>query len=125
VLYREGLALRVDQGDMTIRDRVIFKALNVVESNLRLPPVDTQTLRAWFGAHREKYDEPTRYDFQEAVLTGDSSEAAVRSFAGELNRGAGGEVRAGLRVFKGRPHNNLMLSYGPEFAKTLEALPPG
>ena len=125
VLYREGLALRVNQGDTTIRDRIIFKALSVVESNLSMPPTDVKTLRAWFDAHREKFDEPKRYDFHEAVLSGDSSEAAVRAFVAELNRGAGGEVKAGLRVFKGRPHGNLVQSYGPEFAKTLESLPPG
>lgn len=125
VLYREGMAMRVDQGDTMIRDRIVFKALNVVESNLKLPPVDDATLRAWFEKNRAKYDEPARFDFQEAVLTGENSEAAVRAFAAELNRGAGGEVKAGLRVFKGRPHTNIQQSYGTEFAQALEALPPG
>lgn len=125
VLYREGIAMRVDRGDQTIRDRVIFKALNVVEQDLKAPPLDVETLRAWFEARREKYDEPSRYDFQEAVLSGDNSEAAVNAFVAELNRNAGGEVKASLRVFKGRPHGNIVQSYGPEFAKTLEALPPG
>lgn len=125
VLYREGMAMRVDQGDTTIRDRIVFKALNVVESNLKLPPVDDTVLRAWFESNRAKYDEPARFDFQEAVLSGENSEAAVRAFAAELNRGAGGEVKAGLRVFKGRPHANIQQSYGPEFAQVLEALPPG
>jgi hypothetical protein len=129
VLYREGLALRVDQGDSAIRDRVIFKALNVVESGLALPSVDDKTLRAWFEAHRDKYDEPARYDFQEAVLAGEfageSGEAAVRAFALQLNRGTPGEAKAGLRIFKGRPHGNLVQSYSAEFAKALEALPPG
>ena len=125
VLYREGIALRVDRGDQTIRDRVIFKALNVVEQDLKLQPANVETLRAWFEARREKYDEPSRYDFQEAVLSGDNSEAAVNAFVAELNRNAGGEVKASLRVFKSRPHGNIVQSYGPEFAKTLEAMPPG
>jgi len=124
VLYREGMAMRVDQGDTMIRDRIVFKALNLVESNLRLPAVDDTALRAWFENNRAKYDEPARYDFQEAVLSGDGSEAAVRSFAIELNRGSGGEVKAGLRVFKGRPHANIVQSYGAEFAQALEGLPP-
>ena len=125
VLYREGMAMRVDRGDQTIRDRVILKALNVVEQDLKLQPANVETLRAWFEARRDKYDEPSRYDFQEAVLSGDNSEAAVNALVAELNRGAGGEVKASLRVFKGRPHSNLVQSYGPEFAKTLEAMPPG
>ena len=124
VLYREGLALRVDQGDATIRERVIFKALSIVEAGLKLPPVDDKTLRAWFEARREKYDEPARLDFSEAVLSGGNSEAAVRAFVGELNTGTG-STRAGLNVFRARPHANIVQSYGADFAKVLEESPAG
>jgi hypothetical protein len=125
VLYREGLALEVDKGDPAIRDRVIFKALSVVDSNVKLPAIDDKGLRAWFEAHREKYDEPARSDFEEAALSGDNSEAAVRDFVKALNGGTPGDAKAGLRVFKGRPHKNLVESYGPEFAKTLEGAETG
>lgn len=125
VLYREGMALQVDQGDTMIRDRVIFKALMLVESGLKLPPVDDATLRAWFETQRVRYDEPARYDFQEAVLAGDTSEAAARAFAQALNAGTPGDAKAGLRVFKGRPLENLAQSYGPGFAGALEEKPHG
>jgi hypothetical protein len=123
VLYREGLALQVDRGDPAIRERVIFKTLSVVDSNVQLPAADEPTLRAWFAAHRDKYDEPARYDFEEAALSGDSSEAAVREFVAALDGGLPGDARAGLRVFKGRPHATLIESYGPEFARALAAAP--
>ena len=119
VLYREGLALQVDRGDTAIRERVIFKALSVIDSNIKLPPLDEQVLRRWFDDHRDKYDEPARYDFEEAALSGDSGEAAVRDFVKALNAGAPGDARAGLRVFKGRPRANLVQSYGPELARAL------
>jgi len=125
VLYREGLALQVDRGDTAIRERVIFKALSVVDASVKLPPFDDKTLRTWFESHRVKYDEPQRYDFLEAVLAGDNSEAAVRTFVDALNAGAPGDAKAGLRVFKGRPHSNLVESYGAEFARAFESLPPG
>ena len=125
VLYREGIALQVDQGDTMIRDRVIFKALMLVESGLKLPPVDDATLRAWFETQRVRYDEPARYDFQEAVLAGDTSEAAARAFAQALNAGTPSDAKAGLRVFKGRPLENLVQSYGAEFTKALEEKPQG
>jgi hypothetical protein len=125
VLYREGLALQVDRGDSAIRERVIFKALSVVDSNVKLPPVDGTVLRKWFEGHREKYDEPARYDFEEAALSGDSSEAAVRAFVKELNGGTPGDAKAGLRVFKGRPHANIVQSYGAELAKALGESKPG
>jgi hypothetical protein len=120
VLYREGLAMQVDKGDDAIRERVIFKALSVVDANVKLPPVDDRLLREWFERHRDKYDEPARYNFQEAVLSGDASEAVVRAFVNALNAGTPGHAEAGLRVFKDRPHANLVQSYGPEFPKALE-----
>src|SRR5262245_42584317 len=125
VLYREGLALEVDKGDPAIRERVIFKALSVVDSNVKLPPADEKVLRAWFESHRDKYDEPPRYDFDEAALSGASSEASVRAFVDALNAGAPGDAKAGLRVFKGRPRANLVESYGAEFANALDRADPG
>ncbi len=125
VLYREGLALQVDRGDVAIRERVIFKALSVVDSNVKRPPVTEQTLREWFEKNRVKYDEPLRLDFQEAVLSGTSTESAVRAFVEQLNKGAGGDLNAGLRVFKGRPLPTVVQSYGADFAKALESATPG
>lgn len=126
VLYREGLALRVDRGDTAIRERVIFKALSVVDANLKRPPVDDAALRRWFEQRRAKYDEPARYDFQEAVPVGDGGEAAVRALAEQLNRGgAQGELNASLRVFKGRPQGNLVEGYGEAFVQSLAAAPLG
>lgn len=121
VLYREGRALQLDQGDPSIRERVIFKALSMVDANLQLPRHDDVLLRRWFEARRDKYDEPARYDFQEAALAGETDEAAVRAFVAALNGGLPGDARAGLRVFKGRPLSNLVQSYGQEFAKALES----
>jgi hypothetical protein len=125
VLYREGLAMQVDKGDSALRERVIFKTLSVIDANVRLPPIDDEGLRAWFESHRNKYDEPPRYDFQEAALSGESSEPAVRAFVDQLNHGTPGDAEAGLRVFRGRPLSNLVQSYGPDFAKELESMHSG
>lgn len=125
VLYREGLGLQLDKGDKAIRERVIFKALSVVDAGTKLPPYDDKLLREWFEQRRAKYDEPARYDFQEAVLAGGASESQLRAFAAALNAGAPGDAEAGLRVFDGRPHENIVKSYGEAFAKALEAAPVG
>ncbi len=125
VLYREGLALAMDKGDKAIKDRVIFKALSMVNAGLKLPPVNDDVLRAWFEKNRVKYDEPARYDFQEAVLPGDSAQAQAVAFAAALNSGTSMDTQAGLRVFQGRPHGNVVQSYGVEFAQALEAAPVG
>ncbi|MCY7315402.1 MAG: peptidyl-prolyl cis-trans isomerase [Rubrivivax sp.] len=125
VLYREGLALQMDKGDAAIKDRVIFKALSMINAGLKLPPFDDASLRAWFENNRARYDEPARYDFQEAVLAGDSPEAAARAFADALNAGTPGDAKAGLRVFKGRPQQNIEQSYGADFTLALAAQPVG
>ncbi len=125
VLYREGLALQVDRGDEAIRERVIFKALSVIDANVKLPPFDDALLRIWFDSHRAKYDEPARFSFQEAVLADDTSEAGVRAFVQLLNSGLPGDARAGLRVFKDRPQANLVQSYGAEFVQALGTAPVG
>ncbi len=64
----------------------------------KLPAIGDAQLRKWFEEHREKYDEPTRYDFDEAALSGDNSQAAVEAFVKELNNGTPGDAKAGLRV---------------------------
>ena len=126
VLYREGIAMQMDQGDRAIRDRVIFKALSSINAGLKRPPMTDETLRAWFEKNRAKYDEPARFDFSEAVLPeAQPTEAQAQALATQLNSSASGDVQAGLRVFKGRPQGNLVQSYGQAFADALVALPPG
>lgn len=125
VLYREGLALQVDRGDPTIRDRVIFKTLSIIETNLTRPHGDDVVLRAWFERNRARYDEPVRFDFREAVLAGERSEAAVRSFVRALQDDRPAAAEASLRLFKARPRDNLVHSYGEAFAAALEAAPAG
>jgi hypothetical protein len=126
VLYREGLSLQLDKGDDMIRERVIFKQLSVIDAGTKLPPWDDKVLREWFEKNRAKYDEPARYDFQEAILVGDKSENAVRAFVGALNAGTpGADAKADLRLFKNRPRENLVQSYGVEFATALDASPVG
>ena len=125
VLYREGLAMGLDRGDKSIRERVIFKALSVVDAGIKLPPYDDAVLRAWFERNRAKYDEPARYDFQEAVpVAGARTESELLAFANDLNAGTPRE-EASLRVFTGRPHDNLVQSYGAEFVEALKGSPPG
>lgn len=125
VLYRHGLELGLDRGDNMIRDRVIFKALSVIETGLKLPPIDDAGLKAWFEARRARYDEPPRFDFQEAVLPTDTPETALNALAASLNSGAPGDARATLNAFKARPYPTIVQSYGETFAQALQAALPG
>ncbi|MCZ2497915.1 peptidyl-prolyl cis-trans isomerase [Xylophilus sp. Kf1] len=125
ILYREGLALGLDRGDVTIRERVIFKALSVTQAGITLPRIDEPALKAWFEARHARYDAPALYTFLEAVVTGDSTPASTQAFVAALNANAGSEVQSDLRSFRQRPRGNVLESYGADFAKALDEAPVG
>lgn len=125
VLYREGLSLQVDRGDPAIRERIIFKALSVVEAGLAKPTVEESVVKEWFEANRVRYDQPPRFDFREAVPSGETSKESVQSLVSLLNAGEGGDVEASLRVFTARPRSNLVQTYGEDFTLNLEKSEPG
>ena len=125
LLYREGLALGLDRGDSAIRERVIYKALNVLQADLEVPAADEETLRAWFEKERLRYDDPPRVDLLEAVLPGRPTLEEVKAFAAALNAGQPTEQQGGLRVFKGRPEATIADGFGEEFAQRMAALEVG
>lgn len=117
IWYREGLALGLDRGDELIRERIVLKTMALVEADIRLPPADDATLQQWFEARRQRYDEPVRYDFEEAPLVSGMDQAAAQELAKRLNAAA--EPPAGLRVFKGRTEAMLVQNDGQALATEL------
>lgn len=121
VLYREGLALGIDKGDQAMKERVIFKVLTATQAGLALPKIDDAGLRAWFESRRDRYDLPTRFSFEEAVLAaGDATPEKLQKFVVALNSEQVPEMEGSLRIFKDRPGPNLVQSYGAPFADALE-----
>lgn len=125
ILYREGLALGLDKGDPAMRERVIFKALNVVQAGITLPAIDEQGLAAWFAANRKRYDVPARLTFDEAVPAGDTAPQDLRKFVAALNGQGAPALEASLRSFKQRPRGTVADAYGEPFTAALEKLAPG
>ena len=123
LLYREGLSMGLDRGDTGIRDRVIFKALSVVETGLQPPKADEATLRAWFEQQRARYDEPPRVDLFEAVMPDQPDAAAVAAFAQALNDGRADTATSGLRVFRSRPLASIRQVFGDGVAEQLADVP--
>lgn len=125
ILYREGIALGLDKGDPAMRERVIFKSLNVVQAGLVMPRIDEAGLQKWFEANRRRYDVPSRVSFEEAVVTGDAAPDSLRKFVATLNAQGTPELEASLRVFRQRPRDNVVQAYGEAFAASIEKQKPG
>ena len=125
VLYREGLALGLDRGDSSLRERVIFTALSLTQSGLNLPKIERDGLRQWFEARHARYDAPARVDFMEAVVNIERSAESLKPFVEALNGRGKSEVESSLRVFKDRPRGNLVQGYGEAFTAALEQATPG
>jgi len=124
VLYREGIAMGLDKGDTAIRERVIFKALSMVDAGTKPPVQSEEILQRWFEKNRARYENPMRFTFDEAVFAGESNEQAVKDFVKALNAGEQPELQAGLRVFRDRPVDSVTQTYGQPFATALAALSP-
>jgi hypothetical protein len=123
VLYREGVALGLDKGDSSIRERVIFKALSVTQASINLPKLDENGLQNWFKEHADQYDAPSLVHFQEAVPSGKTSADDLKIFVNALNGKGKSNIDSSLEIFKDRPRFNIVDGYGEEFTAALEKLP--
>lgn len=78
VLYREALALGLDQGDEIIRRRLVQK-MGFLQSDLIIATdPDEQTLRAYYQQHAAQFAEPARVSFQQYFF-GDGDAARDRA----------------------------------------------
>ena len=124
VLYREGLALGLDKGDSSIRERVIFKTLSVTQAEVSLPKLDEHELQKWFTEHEDQYDAPTLVNFEEAVVSGKPSTDDLKNFIDALNGKGHSQIDSSLEIFKDRPRFTIVDGYGENFTQSLEKLPP-
>ena len=121
ILYREGKALGVDRGDDAIRDRIAYKLQLLIFSQLEEPVGDEATLRAWFAAHRDRFDEPERVSFYLGLPT---DEATARQHLAAIQAGADpDELQRTTRAIIGRPIGSLAASFGDGFRDALLGLP--
>lgn len=123
VLYREGKKLPLAAGEASNRERVIEKQLEELEKKLAPQPISDAELARWFERHRDKYQQPARFDFEDAALPGPSSEPSVRALVERLNQGHVAD--AAVRAFHDRPESNLVQSYGAGAARELSRSEPG
>ncbi|MFN3615080.1 MAG: peptidyl-prolyl cis-trans isomerase, partial [Rubrimonas sp.] len=127
-LYREARALRLDEGDEMVRERIMQKLRVLMHSAVVVDDPDDETLRAWFEENRARYDSPERLSFRLGRLDGTEDEA--RALAARLNAVFAGEARlapgeVNVFPFPDRPRPVLEQVFGPDMVAAVAALPEG
>ena len=125
ILYREGSKLPLDAATAANRENVIFQALAAINARVTPSSVTDAELQRWFESRRREYEQPARFDFEDATPPAEGAEVAVRSLAEKLNGTECKDERARVRAFQGRPESNLVQSYGAETAAALAKAQPG
>ena len=84
ILYREALAMGLDQGDEIVRRRVVQKLQFLQEDLVIVPEPNEETLQSFYEQHGARYDDPARVTLRHLYFSPDLDGAArARSRAAE------------------------------------------
>jgi hypothetical protein len=127
VLYREGVALGLAEGDVLIKNRVVEKMRFVLSNGAPVRQPTDDELRAFWQERRADYDRPTRYDFEHVAVAGATAgeqRANAERLLRELAEGLAPEsLGPAHRLFEGRSAENVAALFGPSVEARLGALP--
>lgn len=129
ILYREGMALGLAEGDPLTRRRLGQRVMMLAEAAAP-PPADEATLKSWFEERAEEYRRPSIYSLRQVFFSADAGNASkrAREALAAINNGgvvAQGDATLQPRTLEAVPDSYLENSFGSIFSKALEALPVG
>ncbi len=122
IMYREAVALGLDQGDEMFRSRLELKLRAMLIESASVDPPTEEQLRAWFEENRERYRVPRRFDVAQFRVDGEGEEAeqAALRLSGTLVDGVIPEPYDDrLRVYRNRSRENIAAVFGEPFAAGL------
>jgi len=130
ILYREALALGLDQDDPVVRQRMAQKIEFMFDGELPLP--DEAELVEWLEAHADQYRASPKYAFEQVFFNperhGDRLKETVQSALAALDAGDG-TVTGDSTLLPGRLELSGALTierlFGPDFVIGLEDLRVG
>ncbi|WP_291994047.1 peptidylprolyl isomerase [Candidatus Accumulibacter sp. ACC003] len=82
ILYRESLALGLDQGDTIVRRRLAQKMEFLAEDSAAIRDPSAAELQAWFEQNRERFALPGRISFRHLYFSPDQRGQGARAAAG-------------------------------------------
>lgn len=134
VLYREALALGLDQDDAIVRRRLAQKMEFLSEDSAAREPTRAD-LEAWFVANAESFERPARVTFLHRYFSPDvrgsqaqaDAAAAAAALAGAAQGDADevGDPYMFQDYLVNRSPEQLAKAFGPAFAQSVLALEPG
>jgi peptidyl-prolyl cis-trans isomerase C len=132
VLYREAVALGLDQGDTIVRRRLAQKMDFLAEDVAALSEPTPDELRAWYATHRDQFALPAVVTFRHLYFSTDVRGERARDDADSALarlRGAGTDTALPGDPFMFQDHygdrsaEQIANTFGMPFAQAVVALP--
>lgn len=124
VLYREAIAMGLDQDDIIVKRRLAQKMDFLAEdlSALQDPTVDD--LRQWFASHQTEFVDAQRISFHHVYYSSDrhgseARDAAAKAIAAGSGQPEGGDRFMFQNAYAERTEADLATIFGPPFAAAL------
>ena len=132
VLYREALALRLDDGDEIVRRRLAQKMQFMIEDTASVPRPTETDLAAYFDAHRADFATPAQRSFTHVFLRAergpDAEQVAARvlaTLAGVDRAPERGDPFMLRYDYADVTERDVATQFGAAFAARVFALPAG
>jgi parvulin-like peptidyl-prolyl isomerase len=133
VLSREALTLGLDREDSIVRRRLAQKMEFLTDDMMSAVEPEEKALREFFEKNEARYMKPGLVSFRHVYFNKEKRGAglneAVTGTLAALEKGGSDEAFGDPFLhgydFAGREENDVIATFGPEFAKALAAQPAG
>ena len=129
VLYREAIAMGLDQDDVIVKRRLAQKMDFLAEDLSALQEPTTEELREWFESRRADFAQPPRVSFRHVYYSFDTHGQNARAAAAQEVAASAGPANGDRFMFQNsfaeRTEAELLTVFGPAFAREVFALEPG
>jgi len=137
VLFREGVALGLDQNDEVIKRRIAQKMDFLAADIAELQELDKQGLADWYANHKDGFALPPRASFRHLYFSPDKRGGAAKGDAAATKDSIRGKAPEALQLaeiadpfvlrsyYANTSPHQLLKEFGPGFAEELFELKPG
>jgi parvulin-like peptidyl-prolyl isomerase len=137
ILYREALALGLEQGDTIVKRRLAQKMEFLAEDTSAIRDPAAAELTAWFAQNRERFAQPGRMSFRHLYFSPDqrgerARDAASKALEKLAGKSADSPVAASVgdqfmfqQYYADREPAQVSAVFGEKFAQGVSRLKPG